>query len=543
MALYAAEMPVRSNSTPLLSAVGARRPRYGLPHATIVVLALAVCVPVADRFAYYCDDFSFRLLVADGGVRHALTTCFGSLGVIRPVGWISLLSIWYGPLWDWPLLHHLLLFAMYALLCVLVYGITLDLGGDRRAALVAAAVFAVWPTGTEAVVWTSAAAEILPAALLTLPAMRLFVRSLRADAPRAVDRRLLAAWLLFLLSALFHDQHLGMCAVFSALVVLIAKPSSRRRWLVRTIPFHVAALAVGAMSICTSAGTDRPLDPGVRPFVQDFGGTVHEFVVTSLWQPLRQWMLGNGVAALVLEWWTYDRDRLVVAVVLLAIALATFGALLRRADATRTAPARFRVPTVVGLSVIFVTLGILAAGHTRADSRHMLWPAMGAAMVVGAATASVAARRRAGAAATTIAVVAAVAVLAASRLGATYEWVMRARIASAMFDDLRRLCPDAPPGTLIVVDGVRAYGRGFIHAGNLSSQARLRCRMPVRLTTVVTRGPSGLLANEPPDPAWPVGPESRFFRWDAAAFRLEPASRAEYVSRHGLGDSPPSRGR
>lgn len=119
------------------------------------------------------------------------------------------------------------------------------------------------------------------------------------------------------------------------------------------------------------------------------------------------------------------------------------------------------------------------------------------------------------------------------RLGHTYEWTTRTRVTERLLACLDEAYPIAHPDDLLVMDGLRKYGRGFADSWGLSAAVSLRCGLPVRVTTRVRREGDQLYANDTWDKAWEIDPAAaRFFVWHEGSNSLRAVTREDFLTRH-----------
>ena len=88
--------------------------------------------------------------------------------------------------------------------------------------------------------------------------------------------------------------------------------------------------------------------------------------------------------------------------------------------------------------------------------------------------------------------------------------------------------------SILVIDGIRKYGRGFMNSWGLSSAFSLQHGVNVRIATVLRREADMLVANEPWDAySWPVDETAtRFFAWDEREQRLVPSNWQRFLLAH-----------
>ncbi len=518
-----AEAAVPSESVERLAALGGA--------ATVCLVATAGYLFTLAQWGYYGDDFSGRARVVEHGWPGAYLFYARQYGFFRPLGVLHL-DAWLRWFWAWPATQHAILLAWYVGVCLLLYALVRRLADDTRVALAAAAVFAAWHTCTESVVWISAAAEMLPAGALLLASALLYLRHLEAADPAARRRRWWLSLLLFVLSALFHDQHLGAAVLFSSLALLKGAQGRRARLALGTLPFWAVSIGVGVVGVITTAGTVRPLEPGLSTLARSSGAVVALFVHWMVAQTMAdQWLHRWGAPG---AFYALDRDGLILAVATTLAGCGLVWSYLRRDPVRRCPVRRAAGPAVIGLLLAAATLGIMASRGPGMATRHTLFPAMGVAMVVGAALCRVPGRlgRHAAAAAVTVLVFA----LSMLRLGYVYEWTIRTRVTDRLLPSLAAICPAPSPNDLLVIDGVDRYGRGFQDSWGLSAAFSMDRGVRVRIATVAHIDNGRLLAkaawDNPGDP-WPIDADStRFFVWEESRRGVRASSLAEYLRRH-----------
>jgi len=559
---------------------GARRGRFvGL--IGVVLVALAGYAFTLDQRAHYGDDYALRAMVVKHGWLAGYRHYSEQWGAIRPLGVLDILA-WHKWLWGWPAVQQTLMLAMHVLVCLLLYRFVKDLTGDLSVGVVAAAVFAAWHSYTAAVAWSSHGAEALPAALTLLASLLLYNRYLH----RGTRSGGWACWALsvccFAASVMFHDQHLGAAALFSALALVStprvcaqdlsplrgsgsrfagnpgltpwaslfrrsaavgARPqrSARLRNLLGTWPFWAASGVVGLLAMATSSDTSRPVEPSVANVLTGLPQVVGTFWRTTVWQTLGQWALGTGVAVTFRTFLEADPHRLAAAIVVLLAGCALIWQCLRRVPSERAPFSGTLGLIVTGLLMVLTTLALMAlVDRPLLLPRHTLWPAMGVAMVLAGVFGTLRGRWTRGAGA--VALVALLFGLTLSRLGHTYEWTIRAHVTQRVLEAIATLEPTPSSGQLFVIDGVREYGRGFTCAWGLTNAVGLDRGVPVHVTTLLRRENGRLVANAAGQIAWPVDPEStRFFLWDEKSEWLVASSLDEHIERHAELGGPANR--
>mgnify|MGYP000205164107 CR=1 FL=1 len=520
-------------------------PSIDTPRRDTLMAVLGVCLIAVAGYALtaagrgFCsDDFALRKWFVEYGWLGAYAEYCRNLGINRPLGVLNILA-WYGWLWPWPIAHQLLLTLLHAVVCILLFVLVRRLTADLVAAVTAAAIFAAWHTATCVVVWTSAGGGLLPASAGLLVALILYVRHC-ADHKETRYKRLSVA--VFLFSVLFYDQQLGAAALFSALA-LMGSPGEkthsplrlRLRRVVHTWPYWVVAISVGLISVASSGNTSRPLRPGLGNLSDGFASVLRSFWIQSVIQPIEQLRLRSGPLASLSLWAENDPMLLVLAATGVAAGCALLW-VVQRSAIDRSTTGRVGLLAVTGALLMAVTLGIMAVKPVAAvGPRHTFLPAMGVAMIAGAAFAALSrapvkiVRRT-----MPIALIGIVLGLSVFRLGHVYGWTIRSQISDRVLASLATLRPDPVENELLVIDGIRKYGRGFMNSWGLSSAFSLDRGVDVRIATVVRREADGLVANEPWDVySWSVDAAStRFFTWDERSQRLMPSNWEQFLLAH-----------
>lgn len=535
-----------------------------------LIAVLAVCLIAVTGYAVtaagrgFCsDDFALRKWFVEHGWLGAYGQYCQTLGINRPLGVLNILA-WYGWLWSWPIAHQLLLALLHGTVCILLFVLVRRLTADRLAAVTAAAVFAAWHTATCVVLWTSAGGGLLPASAGLLLALILYLDGAThptIGAPSANDgsstsrsslitnmnhketrcRRLSVA--VFLFSVLFYDQHLGAAALFSALALMApfgeerhSPLRSRLRRFYQTWPYWAVAISVGLISVASSANTSRPLRPGLGDFSAGLASVLSSFWVQSVTQPLEQLRLRSGPIASLSLWAENDPILLALAATGIAAGCAFLWFALRSAIDRSPTPSRTAALATTGALLLTVSLGIMAVKPVAAiGPRHTFLPAMGVAMMIAAAVATLSRAplkivRRI----TPLALIGLVLGLSVFKLGHIHEWTIRSRITDRVLASLATIHPNPVEDELLVIDGVRKYGRGFMNSWGLSSAFSLDRGVNVRIATVLRREADRLVANEPWDVySWSVDAAStRFFTWDEGEQRLLPSNWERFLLAH-----------
>ncbi len=197
--------------------------------AALLALTLALYGRSLDEFLYK-DDFVLLLRSRSEGLSELLVGRTleylrgeGETDYWRP-GWWLLLKLGYAcfglTLWA----HRALCLALHAGIVLAVQAIATRRSGSVLAGFAAGFLFAASPAFVEAVVWLSAATNVLPAAALILAAGLSWLRYLERGGPRAF-----AAALLFLaLSLLFREAAYHLPLVF--LLGWLCVRGRPRRW-------------------------------------------------------------------------------------------------------------------------------------------------------------------------------------------------------------------------------------------------------------------------------------------------------------------------
>ena len=548
----------------LASPMDTRRRDTLIALLAVCLIALAGYAVTAAGRGFCSDDFALRKWFVEHGWLGAYGQYCRTLGINRPLGVLNILA-WYGWLWSWPIAHQLLLAVLHATVCMLLFALVRRLTADLVAAVTAAAVFAAWHTATCVVVWTSAGGGMLPASAGLLLALILYLPHCTTQptirAPSASDgsnvnqspalknsnnketryRRLSVA--VFLLSVLFYDQHLGAAALFSALALMAPFGNkqhpplrSRFRRVAQTWPYWAVAICVGLISVVSSGGTSRPLKPGLGNLSDGVASVLRSFWAQSVVLPLEQLRLRSGPLASLSLWAEQDPARLVFAIAGVAAGCVLLWFILQSRTDRSSRTGGLRLLAVSGAILLATSLGIMAIKPIASiGPRHTFLPAMGVAMMIAAAYAALwrvpsAIIRRT----LPIALIGLILGLSVFRLGHVYEWTIRSRISDRVLASLAAIHPNPVEDELLVIDGVRKYGRGFMNSWGLSSAFSLDRGVNVRIATVLRRQADRLVANEPWDVySWSVDTAStRFYTWDEREQRLLPSSWERFLLAH-----------
>ncbi|MCH7814838.1 MAG: hypothetical protein IID40_12555, partial [Planctomycetes bacterium] len=329
-----------------------------------------------------------------------------------------------------------------------------------------------------------------------------------------------------------HDQHLGAAALFSVLALLCAPAGRRVRALAGSGAFLLVALAVGLVAVITARQTARPLEPTLTNLITGFPVVVGAFFDLSIIQPIRDSLISAGPAESVSRMLEADPGLLVATLMALGIAvvlLLRYGIGFGEAGPVRSGAVRLGIAGAVlflaGLAIMALRSGASLQG------RHTLLPAIGISMVAAsimAATRSPRQRRMA-----TIVLAGVLIVLSTFRLGYAYEWTTRMRVTQAVLAGLEEVYPEARSGDLLVIDGLRRYGRGFCDSWGMTGALKLRRGCDLRVTTLVRRAGRRLVANNSWDVCWEVDPHrAAFFAWHEPTASLKRISMDEYLARH-----------
>ncbi len=512
--------------------VEACRVRCGLRPLTALLLIAWLCLsvygPTIQQRSHYSDDFPNRLAVERSGWWGACGEYWTAIGIVRPLGYVAIMACqqW---LWDAPLVQQGLLVTLLVTLCGLVYAFARQLTGDSWTALVAAAMLAAWPSYTSVVVWVASGMQMLPAYIGLLAAMLLFLRHLRL----ARERRWWAAsWAAFGTSILFYDQHLGTAAVFTLMALVLAPVG--RKWLSTawTAPYWLASLAMGLVAMFTARGSERPLEPSVTNLVTGFGTVLAHCFDRSLGEPLRDCLIGAGPRESVSRMLADDPVLLALGLVLLLAGVGATAMVLGRTRLTENGPVQGASLAWIGLVIVSAGVGLLAMGTPDyVHPRHTLLPAIGLALAAGPAFSRL--RGLIGRAPTVALLICVLTGLSVFRLGYTYEWTTRAQVTEHLLASLDELYPSGAMPDLLVIDGVRKYGRGFCDSSGLSGAVSYHHGHSVRVATLVRREGNRLYANRPWDARWAVDPRATpFLLWNEPQGELRPMTFDEFVARH-----------
>ena len=513
--------------------VRARPGGTGLAIAAIVLLCLCTYGPTIHQRTHYSDDFPNRLAVERSNWWGACQEYWDDIGFIRPLGYVVVMSCqqW---LWNYPLAQHSILLALTMVLCLMVYVFALRVTGHERAALAGGAILAAWSSYTSVVVWPATGLEMLPAYIALLAALCLYLRHLRS----AVSR----AWwfgsvVVFAVSVGFHDQHLGAAAAFTVLACIAAPVGRRLRSVLGTVPFWMMALAVGFVAMLTTRGTARPLEPTASRFLTGLGAAFAGFYNRSVGEPVRDCLHGAGPRESLSRMMAADPALMAVSIALLLLAVWLSLAAFRRVGPRRReyGVARAGWLAVVGATIVLAGVGMMALGDRGYFMpRHTLLPAIGVSMMLGSVFGGAPGLRGLGGRTVGAALLAGLLIgPSVLRLGDTYEWTTRARVTERLLASLDELYPTPEMADLLVIDGVRKYGRGFCNSSGLSGAVSLHRGIEVKVITLVRRERDRLYGNRPWDVRWEIDPDSTpFLVWNEAEGALRAVTFEEFVARH-----------
>ena len=511
-------------------ASGARvwaRPRgVGLGVAAVVLLCVCAYGPTIHQRTHYSDDFPNRLAVERSNWWGACQEYWDYIGFIRPLGYVAVMSCqqW---LWDYPLAQQSILLA----LCTTLYLFALRVTGNRRAALAAGAILAAWSSYTSVVVWPATGLEMLPAYIALLAALLLYLGHLRSAGSRAWW---IGSVVVFAVSVGFHDQHLGAAAAFTVLACVAAPVGRRLRSVLGTVPFWMVALVVGFVAMMTARGTARPLGPTASRFMTGLGAAFAGFYNRSVGEPVRDCLRGAGPRESLSRIMVADPALVAVSIALLLLAVWLSLAAFRRVGPRprEYGAARAAWLAVVGATIVLTGVGMMALGDRGYFMpRHTLLPAIGVSMMLGSVFGLLPGL---GGRTVGTALLAGLLIgLSVLRLGHTYEWTTRARVTERLLASLDELYPTSEMADLLVVDGVRKYGRGFCNSSGLSGAVSLHRGIEVKVTTLVRREDDRLYGNRPWDVKWEIDPDSTpFLVWNEAEGALRAVTFEEFVARH-----------
>ncbi len=505
--------------------------RYAGVKAGIAVFLIAVAgyACTSDQRTFYSDDYPLRALVAEHGWPAAYGPYFETWGAFRSLGGLSILGS-FALLWDHPAIQHALLVLAFGIVCLLVWRLVWRLTGDSAVGVVAASIFGAWHSYTPVVSWTTSGSEMLPATICFLTGLLAYVRYLQHESAGAGRRWWMLGLVLFGLSILFHDQHLGAAAVFSALAWLGSARDGRWQRVAWTIPFWFVSVAVGAVSMATSEGAVRPLEPTVAGLATQLGKVLAAWGQMCVLDPVAHWMGRWGTQAALSEFAAEDRARLALSVLGLASGAVLIGRIAARRSREPASSRQAALLVLMGLLLALATLSIMALHPTAGiKPRHTFWSAMGLALILAAGFAILRGHR--GRRIGTVAVVTLIVGLSIARLGYVYQWTIRSRVTDRVIACLADL--DPAPGDLVVIDGVRKYGRGFADSWGLSGALSQHHGVEIRATTMLRREGDRLIANAAWDRPWAVDlATARFFTWRDDEQSLRPDTFAGLCRRH-----------
>ena len=504
----------------------------------VVLCCICTYLPTIYQRGLYSDDFPNRQVLSRHGIVGAIEFYEQRTGFLRPMGYWAIFAT-HQYLWDYPAAQQGLLLALHVAVCLLVLAVAKRLTGDLATALLAACWFAAWPSYTSMVVWVAGGMQMLPAWICFLAAILCYLWHLNQSTSR---RWWWAAWGLYTLSILFHDQHIGAVAVFSALALLLSPNGQRARRLAGTLPMWVVAVGVTVLTVTTAANSNRPLHPSLGGMITSFADAARQFADLSVVTAVQYARIGTGPAESLSRMLADDPQSLLYSLILLLLSMALIGGtLLNRVPLAACPPVQRHIMAVVGGLIFVAGLAIMASsGNLSVQPRHTFGPAVGLSMLLAAVCGWLIRKR--GRLLVIGAVLVAIVGLTVIRLGHSYQWTIRTRATNQVLTELDRLYPQPNPGDLLIIDGIRHYGRGFADSWGLSAALTLRRGVELKVATFVRRDGDQLVANVAWDQPWPVDPDrTHCFRWRTDRSTLEPISLADYLARHPQLQNPPPR--
>ena len=498
----------------------------------IALMCLCTYLPTVHQRSHYMDDYPNRMAVERGNVWGACLEYWANTGcgtgLVRPLGYVTIFSCqqW---LWDYPVIQQAIMLAVCVAMCLLLYLVALRLTGDPGVALAAGAILAAWPSYTSVVVWVATGLQMLPAYATFLAALLLYLRHLSAI---GTWKWWAASLVVFAMSISFHNQHLGAVAAFSVLACMCGPAGRRMGLMLGPIPFWLLALVVGLTGMITARGSTHPLEPTVTNVIEGLGAVIGAFFSISLSEPVRCCLYGAGPRLSISRMMEADPALLVVSVLMLLTATGLAVTTLHRVRPSGPSEKASAKLAIVGAVIMLAGLVIMASRDRAVFwPRHTLLPAIGLSLVLGSALGVLQTRR-----VRTVGVVLLAGLLVGLsifRLGYTYEWTTRTRVTEEVLAALDELYPRARADDLLVIDGVRKYGPGFLRSWELCWALSIRRGTQVRVTTLVRREDDRLYANAAWERKWEIDPAAaRFFSWCDDRRSLRAMTFEEFLARH-----------
>jgi tetratricopeptide (TPR) repeat protein len=230
----------------------------------LVVLAVLAFIPAVeapfvsdDKLAVIANEY-----VVDGRSAFEIFSNFSWWGSLRgdAPGYRPLVTLTYA--WNWaaaagnPLSYHIVNLVLHALVVWLTFLLALRLGLDDGAAFAAAALFAILPIHSEAVIWTVGRAELMAAAAWATSLLALL------DYRRKGSGASLALAGVALLAGLFCKEN-AITVLAAPVVLAVVMPLPERRRRRDLIAIGVLALAVVVYFAIRAAS--GPVLPGKAP--------------------------------------------------------------------------------------------------------------------------------------------------------------------------------------------------------------------------------------------------------------------------------------
>ena len=271
------------------------------------------------------------------------------------------------------------------------------------------------------------------------------------------------------------------------------------------------------------------------PVVEDYFARACFF--TSVGEPVRDCLIGAGPRESLSRMMAADPALVAVSVALLLLAVWLSLASFRRLGPSpkECGSARAAWLAVVGATIVLAGVGMMALGDRGYFMpRHTLLPAIGVSMMLGSVFGGAPGLRGLGGRTVGAALLAGLLIgPSVLRLGDTYEWTTRARVTERLLASLDELYPTPEMADLLVIDGVRKYGRGFCNSSGLSGAVSLHRGIEVKVITLVRRERDRLYGNRPWDVRWEIDPDSTpFLVWNEAEGALRAVTFEEFVARH-----------
>lgn len=291
-----------------------------------------------------------------------------------------------------PFPFHALLLLMHAGNTLLVYGLGRRLTGSTRAALAAAALFAVHPIHTEAVVWVAALPDVL-LTLLLLAAVRLFVA--QGASPRGLQ--VAGHCALYLLALLTKEPGAMLLPLFVGYEWLYLGRPLRQLW--RNVALYSGLLLIFVFYLLLRYAALGGLAPGQGVHIRLTPSEYALSVVVTAGKYLLKLVLPTGLNYFhVFHPTRAVTPAFLVSLLALSASLAAVPLLRRRGSQPASLAGTDPLPVVsYGLFWVLVTLApalnLTGVGENVFAERYLYLPSVGFVWAVGLGWDWLAARR------------------------------------------------------------------------------------------------------------------------------------------------------